>query len=105
MNSELKKKVDEFINDFLEIKEVKQYLLLKKEILESNEIKELEKSLKKAQKEMALSLGTPSYNENKKIYLELKERYDRHPLVVNFNVMQEEVGYLLNELKNRLEIK
>ena len=54
---------------------------------------------------MALSLGTSSYNENKKIYLELKDRYDRHPLIVNFNVMQEEVSYLLAELKNRLEVK
>ena len=42
MNSELKNKLDEFIDDFLQVKEVKQYLLLKKEILESNEIKELE---------------------------------------------------------------
>ena len=104
MNSELKNKLDEFIEEFLEVKEVKQYLLLKKEILESSEIKELESSLKKAQKEMALSLGTPSYNENKKIYLELKERYDRHPLIVNFNVMQEEVSYLLNYLKDKLQI-
>lgn len=105
MNSELKNKLDEFIEDFLQVKEVKQYLLLKKEILESSEIKDLQSSLKKAQKEMALSLGTPSYNENKKIYLELKDRYDRHPLIVNFNVMQEEVSYLLDELKNRLEVK
>lgn len=104
MNSELKNKLDEFIDDFLQVKEVKQYLLLKKEILESSEIKELESSLKKAQKEMALSLGTPSYNENKKIYLELKERYDRNPLIVNFNVMQEEVSYLLNYLKDKLQI-
>ena len=104
MNSEQKNKLDEFIYDFLQVKEVKQYLLLKKEILESSEIKELESSLKKAQKEMALSLGTPSYNENKKIYLELKERYDRHPLIVNFNVMQEEVSYLLNYFKDKLQI-
>ena len=104
MNSELKNKLDEFIDDFLQVKEVKQYLLLKKEILESSVIKELESSLKKAQKEMALSLGTPSYNENKKIYLELKERYDRNPLIVIFNVMQEEVSYLLNYLKDKLQI-
>ena len=41
MNSELKNKLDEFIEDFLQVKEVKQYLLLKKEILESNEIREI----------------------------------------------------------------
>lgn len=105
MNNELKTKIDEFIDSFLEVKEVKQYLLLKKEILNSNEIKELEDALRKAQKDMALSLGTSSYESNKNNYIELKQKYDNHPLIVNYNVMQEEVSYLLNELKNKLEIK
>lgn len=105
MNSELKTKLDEFIKDFLEVKEVKQYLLLKEEIVNSQEIKSLQESLKQAQKQMALSLGTSSYEANKQIYFETKNKYDNHPLVVNFNVVQEEVSYLLNRLKTNLEIK
>ena len=36
--------------------------------------------------------------------IELKNKYENHPLVVNFNVMQEEVGYLLKNLENKLKI-
>ena len=45
-----------------------------------------------------------SYEQNKSKYLELKNKYENHPLVVNFNVMQEEVGYLLKNLENKLKI-
>lgn len=103
MNSELKVKLDEFINDFLEVKEVKQYLLLKEEIVNSQELKDLQLKLKQSQKNMALSLGTSTYEENKKKYLILKDKYEKHPLVVNFNVMQEEVSYLLKTLENKLK--
>lgn len=103
MNNDLKNKLDQFIDDFLEVKEVKQYLLLKEEILSSEEINELEKNLKQAQKDVALSLGKPNYEENKKRYFSLKKTYDEHPLIVNFNVMQEEVSYLLNYLKDKLQ--
>ena len=103
MNSELKEKLDEFIKDFLEVKEVKQYLLLKDELMNSLEIKSLQEDLKQSQKNMALSLGTSTYEENKKKYLSLKEKYENHPLVINFNVMQEEVSYLLKTLENKLK--
>ena len=52
---------------------------------------------------MALSLGTSTYEENKKKYLSLKEKYENHPLVINFNVMQEEVSYLLKTIENKLK--
>ena len=103
MNSELKEKLDEFIKDFLEVKEVKQYLLLKDELMNSLEIKSLQEDLKQSQKNMALSLGTSTYEENKKKYLMIKDKYEKHPLVVNFNVMQEEVSYLLKTLENKLK--
>ena len=105
MNKTIKEKLDDFIEEFLEVKEVKQYLLLKEEIVNSQELKDLQISLKNAQKEMALSLGTSSYEGNKKKYLMLKDNYENHPLVVNFNVMQEEVSYLLNYLKDKLQVK
>ena len=41
MNKELKERLDKFIEEFLEVKEVKQYLLLKDELINSLEIKTL----------------------------------------------------------------
>ena len=103
MDNELKDKLDAFIKDFLSVKEVRQYLLLKKQIEESNEIKELENSLRKAQKDMALSFGKTDYEEKKNNYLKIKNDYDTNPLVVNYNVMIEEVKILISELENKIK--
>ncbi len=103
MTNETKSYLDNFIKEFLEVKEVKQYLLLKKQIEDSLEIKSLQDKVKYSQKDMALSLGTSKYEENKKKYLDAKEELDNHPLIVNFNSIQEEVNYLLEELKNKLK--
>jgi cell fate (sporulation/competence/biofilm development) regulator YmcA (YheA/YmcA/DUF963 family) len=103
MTNETKSYLDNFIKEFLDVKEVKQYLLLKKQIENSSEIKSLQDKVKYSQKDMALSLGTPKYEENKKKYLEAKEELENHPLIVNFNSIQEEVNYLLEELKNKLK--
>lgn len=103
MNKELQDKLDEFIKDFLDQSEVKQYFLLKKELETSKEFKELNKEVVKTQKEMSLSLGTSKYEENKSKYLKAKEKYDSYPSFVNFKVVQEEVSYLLNELERRIK--
>jgi cell fate (sporulation/competence/biofilm development) regulator YlbF (YheA/YmcA/DUF963 family) len=102
MDNDLKEKLDNFIDDFLNVPEVKQYLLIKKEIETSEEIKRLNKEVSLAQKEMALSLGTPTYEDNKKKYEEAKALYDNHPLIVNYSILEEEVSYLINEIKNKL---
>ena len=47
MTNETKSYLDDFIHDFLEVKEVKQFLLLKKEIESSSEIKALQDKVKK----------------------------------------------------------
>ena len=52
-----------------------------------------------------MSLGKSNYEENKNRYFSLKKAYDEHPLIVNFNVMQEEVSYLLKTLENKLSVK
>jgi cell fate (sporulation/competence/biofilm development) regulator YlbF (YheA/YmcA/DUF963 family) len=102
MDNDLKEKLDNFIDDFLNVPEVKQYLLIKKEIETSEEIKRLNKDVSLAQKEMALSLGTPTHEDNKKKYEEAKAIYDNHPLIVNYSILEEEVSYLINEIKNKL---
>ena len=103
MNKELKEKLDEFISDFLSVSEVKQYLLIKKEIESSKEIALLREKLKKAQKDMALSMGDVSYKEKKDIYYKAKREYEDHPLVVNYLSLQDEVYSLLKELEINLK--
>lgn len=105
MNNELKEYLDSFIEKFLSLKEVKQYLSLKSEIENSNEIKELSSQVAKAQKDLALSLGKSSYQDKKKEYEQIKLTYDNHPLITNFNVIKEEISSLVNELVLNLKNK
>ena len=103
MNKELQDKLDEFIKDFLDQKEIKQYLLIKEDISSSSELKDLNERLTKAKKNLALSFGKANYDECRKEYDSLKNQIDNHPLIVNFNVLQEEVSYLLDELESKLK--
>jgi cell fate (sporulation/competence/biofilm development) regulator YmcA (YheA/YmcA/DUF963 family) len=105
MDKELQNYLDQFIENFLNVKEVKQYLFLKEEITHSEELITLENEVKKAQKEMALSINKPEYQEKKNQYFALKEKYDQHPLIVNYYVEQKEVMYLLDELQASLARK
>ena len=56
MNKEIQDKLDEFITSFLEVKEVKQFLILKDELASSKEIEVLKDEVRRSQKDMALSL-------------------------------------------------
>ena len=103
MDKYLQERIDSFINDFLSLKEVKQYLLLKEEINSSLEIKSLVEKLNASKKDLALSLGTTSYEDRNKEYHLLQEQYDFHPLIMNFNVVKEEVGFLLDEIQRKLK--
>ena len=98
MDNELKEYLDSFIEKFLSQKEVKQYLSLKNEIENSIEIKELSNEVSKAQKSLALSLGTASYSNKKREYELIKSKYDSHPLIMNYNVIKEEISSLVDEL-------
>ena len=103
MNKEIQERLDEFINSFLEEREVKQFLLLKDELSKSKEIEMLKEEVKTSQKEMALSMGTNLYQKKKDYYLAKKREYENHPLVVNYNTLKEEVDYLINELVDKIK--
>ena len=103
MNKEIQDKLDEFITSFLEVKEVKQFLILKDELASSKEIEVLNDEVRRSQKDMALSLGTSLYKEKKAYYLSKKREYESHPLIVNYEMLKEEVDYLINELVNKLK--
>ena len=75
MNKEIQDKLDEFITSFLEVKEVKQFLILKDELASSKEIEVLKDEVRRSQKDMALSLGTSLYKEKKAYYLSKKRGF------------------------------
>lgn len=105
MESSLQEYLDQFIKKVLDQEEVKQYLLLKEEINSSSEINSLQDKIKVAKKELALSFGTKEQQVKKENFLALQNEYDNHPLIVNFNVVKEEVSYLLSKIEDSLKEK
>ena len=99
MDKKLKDHIDQFIEDLVNQKDVKQYLDLKKAIDNSEEIKELKNRLVNAKKALALSFGTKDYDNRKKEYEDIQCQYNSHPLVVNYNVAKSEIEYLLETIK------
>ena len=71
-----------------------EYKSLKKEIEESSEIKALKKEIVRAKNENRL-------DDHKAL---LKE-YDNHPLVANFNIIEEEVKNYLKQISEILNKK
>ncbi len=104
MDDELKKRIDHFIEDFMAQKEIKQYLLLKEEIIKSEEIKEINQRLVASKKQLAKSFGTANYQKNKDDYLKIQSEYDQHPLIVNYNVAKDVVTEILEEISGYLDI-
>ena len=103
MNNSLQEYLDQFIQKILSQKEVKQYLLLKEEIANSEELTLLSEEIKSAKKALALSFGSSLHQQRKEEYLDLVNKYDTHPLIVNFNIVKEEVGYLLDKIEKALK--
>lgn len=99
MDKALKDHIDQFIEDLVNQKDVKQYLDLKTAIDNSEEIMELKNQVIKAKKALALSFGTNDYDNRKKEFENIKYQYDNHPLIVNFNVAKGEIEYLLETIK------
>jgi len=71
-----------------------EYKILKKELDESSEIKTLKKEIVRAKNENRI-------DDHKAL---LKE-YDNHPLVVNFNTIEEEVKNYLKQISEILNKK
>ncbi len=104
MDESLKRELDSFIEEFLEYPPVKRFVELKKAIRENDELMNLEQKIKKYQKLTALSIHKKDeYEQNRSKYLELKQRYDEHPLVVNFQIESQEVSLLLEKLRDALK--
>lgn len=82
------------LKELIDNEEVSKEYMKVKSLLENNE--ELE----------ALRKEIVKYkNVDKAKYDSLKERYDNHPIIINYNFLKEELLDLLKEVKDELEIK
>ena len=103
MNNEIRTAIDEFLNEFKNLPVVKSYLSIKDKMKNDPDFLKLKQDLKESQKQMALSINTPTYKENKEKYVNLKEMYENHPLNINYKVYEEEIHHLLKEIENNLK--
>ena len=103
MTNELKTLLDEYIEAFLEQDIVKKYFILEEKINNSCRLNELQQEMKKAQKDLALSLNDGTYSEKKEVLIKLQDEFYNDPLVVNYHLLQEEIINKLNELKEKIK--
>lgn len=87
-----------------ENEQVQTYLALKQEIVQSEELKLLEKEITHHKKMMTKFVGNDDlYFASKKAYEIADKKYNDHPLIVNFNYQREMLKSLLSQIKNILE--
>ena len=103
MNNEIRLAIDEFLNEFKNLPVVKNYLSIKDKMKNDEYFLSLKKDLKDSQKQMAISINTPSYKECKEKYEKIKEIYDNHPYIINYKVYEEEIHHLLKEIELNLK--
>ena len=90
-------------NALMELPLVKEYIALKEALRTSEELKDVRLELVRLQKEMTLNVNNPAKHASiKQNYDELKNKYDNHPLVLNYKETEEEVYNLLKEIQNIL---
>lgn len=71
---------------------IQEYLSLKNIVDNSLELKKMREEILALNKKNEMGLMKA-----------LKDKYDSHPLVINFNNVKEEVNELLNEIKREIE--
>lgn len=86
---ELSKKINQ---ELLSMREVQEYLCLKKEIDNCKELKDLSNQINSIKDKSSVE------------YKSLKQRYDSNPLVVNYLVAQEEVLEILRVINKSINI-
>lgn len=80
---------------------VKEYLKLKEEISSNSDILFLHEEIVKHQKLMSLNMNNDEiYQKEKNLYDASLLKYNSHPLIQNYNQVQDYVYNLLDELKS-----
>ncbi len=82
---------EEISQELEEIPLVKEYLVLRKNIENNEDLQDLRKKIK-----VSLQHG------DKKTYQELLHEYETHPLVSNLKILHEEVEEILKFVKNTI---
>lgn len=100
-------KIDELLSslkdDILNEDCVKQYFYYKNIIENDESIKALDKEMKFHQKEMCKnSKNSDVYLKEKRIFEDLKKKFDSNPVLINYQIAKEEVLSLLVDIKTLL---
>lgn len=103
MNEEIKRAIDDFVSEFKSLDVVKNYVLLKRSILEDEDFLNLKEKHKNAQKELALSFNKDDYEQKKEEFERIDELYQNHPYVMNMKGYEEEIHELLKEIEIKLK--
>lgn len=102
MTEELQNLLDMYIDKFLDQEVVKKYLALEKELDTNEEIISLKNQLKEVKNKM-LHCSQEEYQELSKQYQKVKSEIENHPLVNNYNLLQEEIAQMIKHLEKTLK--
>ncbi len=104
MNKELENVLKEVKTALLNEEVVKEYFFLKEQIEQDEELLNLKKEINILQKKLCQKVKDKAKDEDlKKTYASLKEKYDNHPLIMNFSKVSQEVNDILKTIKDILE--
>ncbi len=103
MNDKISKTIDEFISEFKNLECVKMYVKLKTELYNDNTFLALKEKRKQAQKTLALSLNSDTYQQKKVEFERIDAEYQSYPVYMNYLVYEQEVHHLLKEIENLLK--
>ncbi|MGI6714051.1 MAG: YlbF family regulator [Bacilli bacterium] len=83
---------------------VKKYLYHRDLLAKDEEVKRLSRQVLQAKKSLSKITSLPEKEQVLEDYKKALETYENHPLVANFNFLQEEVDALLHQIKTQLVI-
>lgn len=104
MNQELKTLLDQYIDTFLNQDLVKKYFVLQDQINNSPRLIAMQKELKNAQKQLALSLGKDNYSQMKENFLNLQKEFYQDPIINNYMLLEKEIYEQLKSLQDKLNV-
>lgn len=93
------KRVEELVESFKNLRLYKLFLASKTSIVNSKELQELKYSIDKNKKLIHTLVDDKArLDEQIKITKDLEEKYDNHPLIVNYNIYRNELLELVRPL-------
>lgn len=101
IDEKLEKAILDVSKNLMEEPVVKEFLAIKKEIENDDELLELDKSIREHQKNMVKFAHDEEFaSKERLLYKKEKEKFENHPLILNYNALKDEVNDLLEEIKD-----